>query len=184
MASTDSRVNSASQDMVAILDAQSFEPIFTAASPMRVSVRESSRLTTFPVEDGTNRTDHRVINPVEIELPVLMAGEYRDVFEALRTAFLNGTELVIQTKVRSYQAMMIAEMPHDEAPEQGDSVPVSIKMIEIKTIKPEFGTLPASKVANPNQSSTVDRGNQQTEGSNASTQRQASVLFELVGGDT
>lgn len=182
MASTDSRVNSASQDIVAILDAQSFEPIFEAASPMRVTVRESSRLTTFPVEDGTNRTDHRVISPIEIELPVLMVGEYRDVFEALRTAFLNGTELIVQTKVRSYPAMMIVEIPHEEAPEQGDSVPASIRLLEIKTIKPEFGTLPASKVADQNQSSTIDRGNQQTSESDASTQRQASVLFELVGG--
>lgn len=182
MATTDSRVNQASQDLVAILDGKTFQPLFAAANPMRVTVRETSRLTQFKVEDGTTRTDHRVIDPIEIELPLLIAGQFRQVFEALRTAFLAGKELVVQTKARTYSGMMITELPHEEAPDQGDSLPVAVRLQEIRSVSPEFGTLPASKVANPNQASTIDKGNQQTAVSDASTQRRASTLYEILGG--
>lgn len=167
-------------DVVAILDAESLQDLFAGANPMRVTVRETSKLTSWPVEDGTQRTDHRVIDPIEIDLPLLLTGDNRDLFERLRQAFVEGRELVVQTQMRSYPSMMIMDMPHDEIPEQGDSTPVAIKMREIRVIKPEFGTLPASQVSNQAQSSTVQRGGQQTQVADAPTQRKASALYRLV----
>ena len=180
MAFTQPGVNTKSQDLVAILDAENFRPLFEAANIMRVTVRETSKLISFAVEDGTQRTDHRVIDPVEIDLPLLLTEDTRDLYEQLRQAYLDGLDLIVQTKVRSYPSMMIYEIPHEETPEQGDSIPVAVKMREIQVVKPEFGTLPPRQVANPAQSSTVRRGAQQTEEADAPTRRKASVLYGIA----
>ena len=167
-------------DVVAILDAETLELLFDGSNPMRVTVRETSKLTSWPVEDGTQRTDHRVLDPIEIDLPLLLTGDNRDLFERLRQTYIEGRLLVVQTQMRSYDSMMIMDMPHDEIPEQGDSTPVAVKLREIRVIKPEFGTLPPSQVSNPAQSSTVQRGGQQTQAADAPTQRKASALYGLV----
>lgn len=177
MAFTRPGVNSSSQDLVAILDAETFQPLFSGANIMRVTVRDTSKLISFPVEDGTQRTDHRALDPIEIELPILLTDDVRNLFEQLRQAYIEGRDLIVQTKVRSYPSVMIYEFPHEEIPEQGDSIPVAIRMREIKVIKPEFGTLPPSQVANRAQSSTVQKGAQQTEEADAPTRRKASVLY-------
>lgn len=167
-------------DLVTVLDADSLEPLFDGAQPMRVTVRESSKLTSWPVEDGTQRTDHRVLDPVEIDLGVLITEANKNLFESLRQTFIEGRALVVQSQVRSYPAMMIFEMPHDEMPETGDAVAVSVKLREVITIKPEFGTLPPSSVADQKQASTVKRGAQQTQAADAPTQRKSSTLYRIA----
>ena len=176
MAQTDLSVHESAQDLVAILDADGYQPLFETSNPMRVTVRETAKLTKFAVEDGAQRTDHRVIDPVEIDLPLLLTDDVRNVFETLRQAWLDGKELIVQTKVRSYPNMMIAEIPHEETPDQGDSIPVAVKLQEVTVIKPEFGSLPTRKVANASQASTTKKGNQQTSETSDADKKRASVL--------
>lgn len=173
--------------IVSIISAQNFLPLLQlGANPMRVTVRETSKLTSFPVEDGTQRTDHRVIDPIEIELPLLLSSEFnRSLFDQLRQIYLRGDEVVVQTKMRTYDSMMIVEMPHDETPEIFGGVPVSVRLKQVITVQPEFGELPAEKVANPAQSSTVKKGGQQTQevsaaNGNGATERKASTLYRLA----
>ena len=180
MSSTTLGVRRSTQDAVAILDAQSFQPLFAGANPMRVSVREVSKLTTFTVEDGTSRTDHRVIDPVEITIPFLLSDNTRDLYEQLKTAYIEARDLIVQTKVASYSGMIIFELPHEEIPEQGDSIPVEVKLREIKPVTPEFGTLPPRRVTSPEQASTQGRGQQQTTEADAPTQRRASALYRIA----
>jgi hypothetical protein len=179
MAQTDLLVHESAQDLVAILDALTYQPLFQNANPMRVNVREIARLTTFAVEDGSQRTDHRVINPVEISLPLLLVNDSRNLFEALRYAWLAGAELIVQTKVRSYPRMMISELSHVEAPEQGESISVELKLLEVSVITPEYGELPPFKVSNPTQASTVKKGNQQTTETSAANKKKASVAYRI-----
>lgn len=180
MATTSPGVNQSSQDLVAILDGQSFQPLFAGVSLTRVTVRETSKLTSFAVEDGTQRTDHRVIDPVEIDLPLLLTEATRDLYQQLRAAYLEGRTLIVQTKVSSYSSMMVYEIPHDETPEAGDAIAIAVKLREIMIYTPEFGALPTRKVSNPAQASTVEKGQQQTTESTPATQRRASVLYGLT----
>jgi len=180
MAFTEQGVNSAAQGIVAILDGETFTPLFAAASPMRCTVREPSTLTTWAVEDGTERSDHRTIGRVEIDLPLLLTDDTRALYEQLRSTFLAGTPLVIQTKVGSYQGMLILDLPHDETPDAGDSVLMNVKFAELVTVTPQFGVLPPSSVSDPKQASTVSRGNQQATPADAPTQRRASVLYGIA----
>lgn len=180
MAVTRPGVNQSNQDLVAILDGQTFRPLFGLASVTSVTVRETSKLTTFAVEDGTQRTDHRVIDPVEIDLPLLLTEQTRDLYQQLRAAYLEGRYLIIQTKVGSYPSMMVYEIPHDETPDTGDAIAIAVKLREIMTYTPEFGALPPRKVTNPAQASTVQKGQQQTTESPPATRRRASVLYGLT----
>ncbi len=168
--------------IVAIINAQNFLPILqVGANPMRVTVRETSTLTSWPVEDGTQRTDHRVLDPIEIELPLILASDAnRSLFDQLRQIYLRGDEVVVQTKMRTYESMMIVEMPHDETPDVFGSIPVSVRLKQVITVQPEFGELPPSRVSNVNQSSTVQKGGQQTGGVDAPTQRRASTLYRIA----
>ena len=59
MAVTQPGVNNSNQDLVAILDGKTFRPLFDRASVTSVTVRETSKLTTFAVEDGTQRPERR-----------------------------------------------------------------------------------------------------------------------------
>lgn len=180
MAITAPGINQASQDLVAILDGSTFRPLLEAANTTQVTVRETSKITSFAVEDGTQRTDHRVIDPVEIDYPIILTESTRSLYEQLRNAYLEGRDLIVQTKVSSYSSMMIYEMPHDESPANGDSIAIAVRMREIMVVTPEFGALPPRKVLNAAQASTVQRGQQQTESTDAPTRRRASVLYGII----
>lgn len=179
MASTTPGLNQSNQDIVAILDSENYQPLFSGSNVMSCVVRETSKLTSWPVEDGTQRTDHRVIDPVGIDLPLLLNDNTRNLFEQLHNAFIEGRSLIIQTKVKSYANMMILEMPHDETVDYGESVLVSIRIQEIRVVTPEFGTLPPNRVANKSQASTVKKGNQQTSEADQSKNRRASVAYGI-----
>lgn len=177
MAQTDLSIQESAQDLVAILDASNYQPLFETLNPMRVTVREVSKLTKFAVEDGSPRSDHRYVEPVEIDMPLLLVDDVRNAFETLRQVWLDGQALIVQTKVRSYPNMMIVEMPHDETPDQGASIPVAVRLQEVKVVTPEFGALPPRKVTNPAQASTAKKGHQQTSETPDADKKQASVLY-------
>lgn len=158
-------LSTSTQQRVAILDADSLQVIFASAEPMRVSVRESKRATKFAVEDGTERSDHVVRELTEIQIDFLLADDTRNQFENLRQAFDKNKLVTVQTKVRSYENMLILDVPHDETPELGMAINIPVRLQEWVEVKPEFGTLPPAKVENKSQSSTVKRGQQTTQDS-------------------
>jgi hypothetical protein len=181
MGSTNTSVNSLSQDVIAILNGEDFTQLFPLASPMQVTVRELSKVLSFTVEDGSERSDHIVYLPVEIDIPFLLTEDTRNIYAAFKRAWKTQTTLVVQTKVDSFPNMLIYEMPHDENSEQGESITLLVKMRVFESIKTEFGALPPRKVANKSQGSTVKKGQVQTTESTAPTKRKASVLAGVFG---
>lgn len=175
--------DSYTQDLVAILDSETFEQLFTAAQPMRVSVRDTKRATKFEVEDGTTRSDHVVQDQIEISIDVLLQDEdARDAYQQIRQAKNDNRLVIVQTKVNSYESMLITEIPHDETVELGGAISVPMRLVEWRTVTPQYGALPPTKVKNKKQASTSKGGQKQTTeasstGTNAPVNRKASVLF-------
>lgn len=181
MATTAPGVRPATQDVTAILDSDTLRQLFIGAHIMGATVRDTSKYTQYKVEDGSVRNDgHRYFNPIEIDLPLLITDDTRDLYQQLKQAYRDGTNLIIQTSVDSYDNMGIQEMPYDQRADQGDSLPIVIKLIQVDITTPEFGTLPPSKVANKSQSSTLQKGNQQTTEAAPATRRRASVLYGVL----
>lgn len=170
--------NAFTQDLVAILDAESFEPLFTAAQPMRVSVRDTKRATKFEVEDGTTRSDHVVQDQIEISIDLILEDDFaRDAYQQIKQAKNDNRLLIVQTKVDSYESMLITEIPHDETVELGGAISMPMRLVEWRTVTPQYGALPPSKVKNKKQASTSKGGQKQTTEADAPTTRKASVLY-------
>lgn len=164
--------------LVAILDNESFEQLFTAASPMRVSVREEKKVTKFAVEDGSTRSDHVVKLAVEVAIDLLLEDEFaRDMYLQLQQAWRDNKLMIVQTKVGSYSSMLIESMPHDETTELGNGISIPIRLTEWETVTPQYGSLPPSKVAKKKQADTAKAGQKQSTEATPAQTRKASVLY-------
>jgi hypothetical protein len=152
---------------VAIFDAN-LRQILQSAKPLRASVKETSKLPEHPLEDGSIINDHKIINPIEVEVSFFLgAGEFSGIYQVVRQIFLTGQLVTVQTQTASYRNMTIAELPHEETPDFSDALILPVKFREVKLTTAQFGPLPASSVRNKSQSSTVDRGEQQPKSSAA-----------------
>ncbi len=161
-------IPSASSDVVCVFD-QNFNQVFRQARPTKLTVNEHAKVMEHPVETGATITDHRIIEPIELEFSMVLQGDdYRSVYQQIRQLYLAATLLIVQSRTASYSNMLISEMPHEETPEYFDTVTVILKMKEVFFVTAQFGTLPPQKVKDKTQASTIDRGNQQTKASNAS----------------
>lgn len=164
---------------VQILDNESFAVLFASANPMRVSVIDEKRATRFQVEDGGERSDHVVTNAIEINIEFILSGhDARQQFQLMRQAYQESRLVTVQARMGSYENMLIEAFPHEETTTIYDGAVLPVRFIEWREIQPEYGELRQEQVANPAQSSTVDRGTQT--GSNVAegsdTEQKGSVL--------
>lgn len=154
----DTLLPSAAIDYVAVFT-QDFTQIFKQARTIKAVVKETAKVMEHPVETGAIITDHRIILPVEIELSmILQAADYADVYKSIRQYYLNSTLLVVQTKSGIYENQLIASMPHQEDPEQYDALSLALSLKQVQFVTAQYGVVPK----NPNNSTTVSRGTQQS----------------------
>ena len=134
---------------VNILDSGNFKILFASIQPMRISVREEKKATSFQVEDGSERSDHIVESAKEIAMDLVMEGpDARLMYSQILQAWKDNTLVIVQTKVNSYQSMLIESIPHDEAPEFGGGISMPIRLKEWRSVRPQYGGLPPNKVDN------------------------------------
>lgn len=167
------RIATASRDVVGVFN-QNFVQVFERARPLKATVKEEAKVFEHPIETGATITDFRIIQPIEIELSLILQSEdYRDVYQQIRQSFLNGELLVVQTKSAVYENQLIQAMPHEEDPAQYDAITLALKLKQAQFVTPQFANLPLRKVRNPANSSTVQKGEQQPKEST----RGSSILF-------
>ncbi|MDR0805942.1 MAG: hypothetical protein LBN41_04230 [Enterobacteriaceae bacterium] len=167
---------------VKIFDLDSFNTLFSSASPIKVNVRDEHKATKFQVESGETRSDHVVVEAIEIDMELILSGEdMKNTYESIRQAFDKHQLLGIQTKVRTYSPMLMINFPHDELPEMLDAIKLSLHFTEWRTIEPEYGELPPQKVEKKQQSGTVNRGKVQTQEADEKTKKKGSVLTDIFG---
>lgn len=161
MARFDPSNASAATDVVGVFD-QNFNQVFEGARPIKANVKERSKPMEHPIETGATVTDHRIILPNEIALSVVLrASEYRDVYQQVKQLYEKAAILAVQTRTGLYRDMFIVELPHDEEPDMYDTVAMVLNMKQVQLITVQSGRLIAGTVRNPNNTSTVNRGEQQ-----------------------
>jgi hypothetical protein len=117
-------------DVVGVYDG--FTQVFAHARPLKAGVRETSRLMEHPAENGVIIADHHVINPVEIDLSLLVPVQYYgSTYAQIRQAFVNATNLSVQTKTGVYPNMVVADMPHEETPDVYDAIAMSLRLKQV-----------------------------------------------------
>jgi hypothetical protein len=170
---------SAAVDVVGVFDS-GLNQLFQDARPIKAMVKEQSKLMDNPGETGISITDHRIFEPTEIELSlVLRPATFRDTYAQIKTAYQQLTPLSVQTKTDTYANMYVLAMPHDEDPDIFDTVSLALKLREVNLVTAQFAQLPAGQVKKASNSSTVKTGQKTT---TTATPQQQSVLHELFFG--
>lgn len=168
-------------DTVAVFNS-SFEQIFRDARAIKAVVKEQAKVMEHPLETGAVITDHRIILPVEIELSVILSpSSYQDTYKAIKSYYLNATLLVVQTKSGIYENQLISSMPHEEIPEQYDTITITISLRQALFVTPSGAIVPAD----PTDTNTVDRGQQGISSATATQLALAVGIFQsfnLAGG--
>ncbi len=155
--SNNTKISTAAVDVVAVLDQETGRQVFEKARPLKCSIKETSKVMTHPVEDGSEIADHKVINSKEAEMSLMVAGEtFRQTYQEIKTLFEKSTLLTIQTRATIYENMIISDMPHDESAEVFDGIIIGMKLIEVNIVKPEITYAPRAS----SNASTVSRGKQ------------------------
>lgn len=169
-------------DTVAVFT-QTYEQIFRDARAIKAVVKEQAKVMEHPIENGAVITDHRIILPVEIELFLILSPKsYQDTYKAIRSYYLNGTLLVIQTRTGIYENQLISSMPHEEVPEQYDAISLNLSLRQAQFVAPEGNVTPA----NPSDTTTVERGQQGISSANATQIALSIAVFQsynLAGGN-
>lgn len=161
MAQTDdTQTSSAAVDVVAVLDAD-LNQLFPDARPVKATIKEESKAMEHPLETGALTVDHRVLLPTEIELQCLLTREeYAETFQRVKDVYLAADLCTVQTRVDSYDNMLILAMPHEESADVLDGVTLIVQMRHVMFVTAEFRDLPKVKPANLKNSKTVQRGEQ------------------------
>ena len=174
-----------------------FEVAYPSARPMQATVSETGRLMSHPLEDGSSIVDHRIIFPTVITLSIIIdprlftfrpiAQEfgfdvtYRETYQAIRTDFIMGTQFQIQTKSDTYGNMYLQNIPHEETPNQFDTITMILEFTEAKFSTVVIQALGMDNVANQNDTSTLEKGAQNSQDVG---ERGASVIIQGIRGIT
>lgn len=159
----DSLIPTYAYDQVAVFT-QEFEQIFKDARAIKAVVKEQSKVMEHPIETGAIISDHRIVLPIEIELNVILnSSSYQDTYKAIRSYYLNGTLLVVQTKTSIYEDMILSGIPHEETPDHYDVISLSLMLRQALFVAPISNIAPK----NPTDSPTTDRGQQGISNTNA-----------------
>lgn len=131
--------------------------VFVNARPLKASLRETSKVMEHPAETGVTLADHHIINPVEIDIPLIISAQYYGpMYQQIKTAFLASTLLTVKTPVNVYTNMIIADMPHEEDPEHFNAISMSLRLRQI------IYFIPGAPQALPANYSPADAANQNT----------------------
>lgn len=139
--------SSSAVDVVRVLDTNGGQ-VFTNARIMRATVNNDSDLFSHPLENGNKVTDFKIDLPISIQLvAILPTADYDSTYRNLRQAKKDGTEFVIQTRADSYDHLIIKSIPHEESPEYGDCLAITLTFREVEWFTPGVETLPRREVA-------------------------------------
>lgn len=161
-------------DVVGIFD-KSMRQLFQMARPGKASVAPRAKVMDHTVESGSQISDHRVIQPKEIEIMIYVT-DYVNTYQLVKQAFESNDLLTVVTRADTFSDMTIMEMPHEETPEMVDVFQMILKLREVKFFQTQFQALPPAQTKRPTDSSTVDRGQQ------TGKDKGGSVAFEGIFG--
>lgn len=176
------QISSRAVDVVAILGA-GYVPLFASARPLSATIFETADLMEHPIENGAVISDHLVVNPIEIAIPLVCIGDanYRTLFPLMRTYFRSGLKVTVMTKAGAYFDMVIIDLPHEETPAAFNAINIAVRLREAIVVTAQSDGLTSDEAADPSQQSTQARGAQQTTTPSASAASSASSTYGTSG---
>lgn len=145
-----------------------------SSSIMSCSVTDDSQLMEHPLESGSTITDHKIFNPVEIDIQLSLPNYiYNDVYRELQRIYKTSPKLRIKTKAQWYPNQVLQALPHEENPENFDRLVFNLHFKEVIEVEPQFIKMPVKKVSNVQYSDTQKLGTNVT-----NSKSQTSILAD------
>lgn len=136
-----------------------FGQMFADARPLKATVRETSKVMEHPAETGVMLGDHHVINPVEIDIPlVVKAPLYAATYTQIRQAFVAATLLSVKTRVGTYPNMIVADMPHEEDADMYDAITIGLHLKQVQYVTQDGSPAQSFQPLAPADSNTIASG--------------------------
>ena len=164
-------------DVIGIYDS-AFTPLFEDTNYIKASVIDTSQLFNHPLENGSNISDFKIDNPIEINLQIMLLGsQYKNIYKAIKKIKTDSSALTIQTRTEVYNNMYVISMPYEEdnTISEGIKLVVSLKQATFENpntvntaIDPRYAR----------DSDTKNKGNVQ--GGAVDANRRQSVLASLL----
>lgn len=161
-------------DVVGLFD-KDFKQLVPEGRPLKATVTQPSKVMEHPLETGATVADHRVFQPVEIELTLVIPFVN---FQRLRAIYKQAETITVRTNAGTFENMVIETLPHDETTDVFDKIATAVKLREVVFVDTQFQALGKKYGRN---SSTAKKGSQSGKPASATTQRKASVLYGLLG---
>ena len=169
------------QDTVAIFTLESEVQLIEDARPIKLKTRETSTLVEHPREDGSKAIDHKIDNPIEVEIDFIpINGSYRDVYNSIDRLRINNVALRIQTRTNTFFDMYIESISVLSDPSIFGSVKINVKFKQEQLFSVDIQALPESEVENPADSDIIDSGTKQS--SPVPEQDEGSIFFKATNG--
>ena len=164
-------------DVVGVYDVD-FNQVFPDARPLKASVSNEALFFKHPLESSATRTDHIIFQPVKISMAVMMSGEdYKSVYQQIKQIYRSQTQLIVQTKTDTYENIYIQSIPHEESPENFDSIIMSLVLEETKLAVTEITFIPEVEL----DSNTKNRGQQESKTPTNAQEQRGSTLSRWFG---
>lgn len=156
-------LGSSNVDVNAVLDQTTLKQVFADARPIKATIRETARVMNYPVETGAILSDHKIINPTEIEMIFAITSEfYASAYQAIRNAWKASTLLSVQARTGTYRNFVISDMPHEEEPDTFNMITQFVKFREVIYVAPasvaKNNGLSNFSPAAPQNTSLIERG--------------------------
>ena len=162
-----------SQDVTGVFT-QSFTQVFRAARPIKAAITPKQDLMKQPLETGATIVDHKVIQPIEAELSLIIPhNQARNTLQEIKQLWSDGTLLIVQTPGDVYDNMVIEALPHEFNADMYNAVAIALKLTQVQYATTTTKIVPRNPVNN----STVDRGTQQT---TDPSEKKNSAAFDLL----
>ena len=164
-------------DVVGVYDVD-FNQVFPDARPLKASVSDEATFFKHPLESSATRTDHIIFQPIKITMSVMMSGDdYKSVYQQIKQIYRNQIQLIVQTKTDTYEDIYIQSIPHEESPENYDSIIMNLALEETKVAVTEITFAPESEADND----TTSRGQQEPETPSNVQEQRGSTLSRWFG---
>ncbi len=143
------------QDVVAVYNQETLEQVFPYARPMEMTQQESAKVMDYPVENGSLISDHKIILPIVIEMPIVVPiGDYLATYQQIKSLWERDVKLIVQTKTDVLYDFIIEQLPQKQSPDAFDKAMIRLRLreVQIVTSPSKFAT------AEPENQDTVKRG--------------------------
>lgn len=129
---------------------------------MDMEARETSRIMEHPIESGAMIADHKVQDPDEVIIRMVMPYYFYDeIVRELQDYKRGSVPLNIHTKKGIYRNMQLCDIPHIENVSNVSRLTFNLRFRQAMVVQPQYIKLPKEAVKKKKNADTVQSGQKQ-----------------------